>query len=354
MARLTDSERQTLEACLRNLRALDGCHADFSPADKAGGQGRLQLQGPWGRLSYRAFTRLRLTETSAEVAIHHLRNEPDGEKPLLLTDYLPEKIAARLRRSGIDFVDAAGNASLRQPPLFVEVSGRRRPDRQPRPGRAFQHAGLKLIYLLLRQPRAAAWTYRELAGEAGIALGAVGPVLKNLEQLGHLVEYNGIRQLQAAAELFRRWEIGYGDRLRTVLGVLPCRPVAKGGLARLPDTIREQGLEDELLIGGELGTCLLLNEGVPEQASLHFTGDPLRLMLKLQLVPDPAGQVSLLRRFGRANAWRGWQPQPIPLADPLLLHAEMTATITTTRQPQLTERLFQEYLMPRLAGRPVE
>ncbi|TYO97506.1 hypothetical protein EDC39_11046 [Geothermobacter ehrlichii] len=352
MARLTDSERQTLEACLRNLRALDGCQADFFPSDRSEEQGRLQLQGPWGRLSYRTFTRLRLTETSAEVAIHHLRNEPDGEKPLLLTDYLPEKVAAKLRRSGIDFVDAAGNASLRQPPLFVEVSGRKRPERQPRTGRAFQHAGLKLIFLLLRQPKAAAWTYRDLAGESGIALGAVGPVLKNLEQLGHLVERNGIRQLHAADELFRRWEIGYGDRLRATLGIQPCRPVAADGIARLPDMIREQGLEDDVLIGGELGACLLLREGTPEQASLHLAGDPLRLMLKLQLIPDPAGRVHLLRRFGRVDAWRGWQPQETPLADPLLLHAEMAAT--ATRQPQIAERLFREYLAPRFAGRPVE
>jgi len=343
--KLTENERQTLEQCLRNLQSLDGCRAEFAPEPTGESAGRLKLQGPWGRLDYRILTRLRLTESSAETAIHHLRGRPE-DRTLLLTDYLPDRVAEKLRRSGIDYIDSAGNAHLRQPPLYIEVSGRRRPERQPRAGRAFQVAGLKLVSLLLRRPEAAAWTYRDLAGEAGIALGAVGPVLKDLARRGYLAGEDENRRVTGTSELFLRWELGYGDRLREALELQRCRWSGHSDLRRLADTIDRQAADAGILLGGELGARLLLgDEGPADQISLHCRGELLPLMLRLELVPDPEGPVHLLRRFGKGDRWSGWQPYPTPLADPLLLHAEV-ATASPDKE-ELLKELSDRHLSPR-------
>jgi len=350
---LTENEKRTLEECLRNLRTLKGCNAEFiDDRSEAGRQGALHLAGPWGELNYRVMTRLRLSAASAEVAINQLKETPEQSRSLLITDYLSEELSLKLRQSGVDYVDAAGNASLQHPPLYVEVSGRKRPERQPRSGRAFQTAGLKLIFLLLRLPQAVRWTYRDLALEAGIALGAVGPVLRELEDLGYLKNPGSERNLQKTRDLMLRWEIGYGERLRPALNPQSCRLADGQDINELPAMIEKNGLTQEVLIGGELGIRQLLQQGPATSASLHFKGDGLRTMLRLQLIPDPQGQIQMLERFGRTVHWQGWHPQGIELADPLLLHAELQTL--DKGLPELRQHLFDRYLAPRISQQRVE
>jgi hypothetical protein len=345
--RFTNSERHTLEECLGHLRALDGCEAEFvQTAQHAGGQGRLRLVGPWGELTWHVLTQLRLSAGSMEVAIRQLKELPATEPALLVTDYLPENLGIRLRDSGVDFIDAAGNASLRRPPLYLDFSGRKRLERALRSGRAFQTAGLKLIFLLLRLPQAARWTYRDLAQKSGIALGAVGPILRELEQLGFLQPGPGNRRIAVTMDdLLLRWELGYSERLRAALHVQPCRLADNLRVAELPELIVRLGLERQVLLGGELGAARLLQHSAATQASLHYTDDALRTMLRLQLIPDPQGPVQLISRFGTTDHWQGEQPAGARIIDPLLLHAELLAT--GSDQTELLQQLHSRYLAPR-------
>jgi len=350
--RLTENERRTIDECLHNLRALDGLLAEYTPSSAIGSAGRLHLSGPWGELDYAVITRLRLSAASAETTIHQLKTSTSGDRPtILLCDYLSEEIGNRLRREGLAFLDTAGNAHLSRPPLYVEVSGRRQTRRPQRAGRAFQLAGLKLIFLLLRVPQSVRWTYRELASEAGIALGAVGPTLAELHELGYLADDAAPhRQLYARNDLLQRWQLGYSERLRPKLQLQTCRMADGRRLNQLVEMIRQQQLDRELLIGGELGATLLLQNGTPGHATLHVQGEPLRTMLRLQLIPDPDGTISLVAQFGATNHWLGWQPEGIRLADPLLLHAE---TIQQGNDERLPDLLYRRYIEPRLAGEPL-
>lgn len=351
--KLTENERRTIDECLRNLRAFDGLVADFTPAETNGSAGRLHLAGPWGELDYEVVARLRLSAASAETTIHQLRTTETGARQaILLSDYLGDDIGNRLRREGLDFLDAAGNAHLSKPPLYVEVSGRKQHRRQLRSGRAFQLAGLKLIFLLLRVPQAVRWTYRELAAEAGIALGAVGPTLAELNELGYLAEDAApYRQLYARNDLLQRWQLGYSERLRPKLLAQTCRLADGLRLPQLEELIRQQNFDKEVLVGGEFGAALLLQSGHAQSATLHLNGDPLRTMLRLQLIPDPNGTITLVRQFGTTNHWLGWHPEGIQLADPLLLHAE---TIQQAGDERLPDLIFRRYIEPRLAGESPE
>jgi len=46
---------------------------------------------------------------------------------------------------------------------------------------------MKVVFAMLCRPQLAGGTYRDLAQAAGIALGAVGPVMRDLEIRGFLV-----------------------------------------------------------------------------------------------------------------------------------------------------------------------
>ncbi|KIH76264.1 hypothetical protein SAMN05660860_00116 [Geoalkalibacter ferrihydriticus] len=338
MANQKNNEQSIIELCLASLHALPGCRFEFSPAAAGSDHaGHLELSGPWGACRYQAQVVTRLTPLAAQLAIHQAQATRDFPL-LLLADFVSERLAGQLRSHGIAYLDTVGNASLHEGGLLVEVSGRKRKARPPRTSRGFQPSGLRLIHLLLRKPEALNWNYRRLAKEAGLALGAVGPVLKELEERGFSVDdAGGKRRLRNRLDLFRRWEIGYLERLRPKLLVEHCRPAADIGLGALTDLIRRQNLQGQIQIGGELGAALVLEGVKPQQAVLHLNGDPLAIMLRLRLVPDPDGEVILLKALGTRS-----DGERLALADPLLLHAELMG-IGSTRE-ELAEQLFERYL----------
>lgn len=343
--RSQNKERQTIELCLASLYALPGTQSVFVPPSPGEDHdGVLELSGPWGHCRYPARVVHPLTPTAAELILHHARSS-DTEPFVLLADFVPETLGTKLREQGVPFIDTVGNASLQQGGLLIEVSGRRRRVRAARTSRGFQPTGLRLIHLLLRKPDALNWNYRRLAQEAGMALGAVGPVLKELAERGFSrTDEQGLQRLHHRAELFRRWEVGYLERLRPKLLIDTCRPAADVALADLPELIRRQHLQEQLQIGGELGAVLVLQTGRPRRATLHLKGDPLAAMLRLRLIPDPEGEITLLR----ALSLRPGHRERLSPADPLLLHAELVAG-DDEQQAQahlVFERFIARHLQP--------
>ena len=65
----------------------------------------------------------------------------------------------------------------------------------------------------------------------------------------------------------------------------------------LPALLRDQGLTGSILVGGELGASLLTAGARPARAALHVSGDALRTLVQLRLIPDPEGPVDLSYNF---------------------------------------------------------
>jgi hypothetical protein len=114
-----------------------------------------------------------------------------GSYHLLVAPYITRALAERCRELQLPFIDTAGNAYLNVPGLTIFVT------REPRPAtlkvdpphhRAYTEVGMKVIFALLCDHELADATYREIARAAQVGLGTVGPVIKDLENRGHLVQ----------------------------------------------------------------------------------------------------------------------------------------------------------------------
>src|SRR5659263_37700 len=94
---------------------------------------------------------------------------------LLMTKYIPGEIAKEYVSEGVNYLDVAGNCNIRKNNLVLLVEGKKieRPAKVNQP-RAFQEAGIKLIFQFLVDPEKAQLTYRELAELTNISLGSVG------------------------------------------------------------------------------------------------------------------------------------------------------------------------------------
>lgn len=135
----------------------------------------------------------------------------EGRKvePLLVADYINQRMARDLRQAGVNYLDTAGNAYLNAPPTLILLEGKKQKphNRIKRPGRAFNVTGLKTIFALLTNPELLTSNYRTLANQADVALGTVGWVLKDLQDQGYI--QTGLkdkkRKWRDKQALFRKW-----------------------------------------------------------------------------------------------------------------------------------------------------
>jgi hypothetical protein len=343
------TERQLIDGCLGVLRKLECCEVEFNrPEAMENYDGLLRLLGTGGEVQYIVEAKQRLTKPVAAMLVHKLNARGRKQRPVLLfTDYVHEQLAGELREDGVEFVDLAGNAYLNRPWLYVFVTGRKRIRAPERPTRAFQPTGLRLIFLLLKNPDAINWNYRELGEAAGIALGGIGWILGDLRELGFVrLVGRRKRRLTNRIDLFDRWGAGYGERLRPKLLQNKYRMAGDRQLDGLVDQIQTTAYADKILIGGELGAALLLGTLRPARATLHLLGDPLKIITQLRLIPDPDGPVDVLTGFGTYNHWEKGRTTGCVFADPLLIHAELLIHYTD-RLKEIAEEIFEEYVKKR-------
>lgn len=118
-----------------------------------------------------------------------------GQPAMLITDYLAPDLADQLKERDIPFLDAAGNAYIKQANLLIWIKGQKPAAKATviPVGRAFQPTGLQVIFTLLCNPQAINLPYRELAKMAGVAHGTVGWVIPDLQQLGFVHDLQGKR-----------------------------------------------------------------------------------------------------------------------------------------------------------------
>lgn len=340
---------QIIYNSMQAIRGIPQAKIEFM-MQKIGGPfaGAFRLSGPWGERYYYIKVVPRLSPTVIELVIHQLKTTPAPQNaaPLLVSNYISPHQSALLKKNKIEHVDCAGNLYLDQMPLYIDISGCKHKTTAPTCDRLFRASGLKLIYLLLRNPKAANATYRALADDAGIALGAIGSLLGELEKRGNLVtNEEGERLLQATEELLQRWQLGYLETLRPRMLLQRCCLAPGETYDHLTQRLRRFNLSSQILIGGELAATLMTRGFEPESAVLYLNSEQqLKTLLQLHLTPAPEGEITLLQTFGRQCRWTGLQPEGLTLADPLLTFAELN----DCANDQLAVRLYQQYLSPRL------
>jgi hypothetical protein len=327
---------------LRRIRFFQD--VQLIPSPQKGTDGKLRLRGEWGTTTFDLDVQPKLMESALPALAHRRHSEPD-RRLLLATSYVPPKLAEQLLELRIEFLDAAGNVYL-DGPIYIFISGKKAARKTIRLNRALRPAGLRLLYVLLKDPGFLSATHRELAAAADIALGSVPVILQDLRERGYLQRRGAGREsLAKSRELLFRWEQGYVELLRPKLLARICR--LAGSEAKIDDLVPRLRRRPTVLLGGELAAALLTRHLRAETATIHITEDEKLAMSSLRLIPDPQGNITLLKAFGTQNA-RDGSPEELKFADPLLIHAELVQ-MSGDRIQETSEILLDEYVMPRLA-----
>ena len=335
-------EMKLIRSVLQALNALEDMNARHTCDQQAPFSGTLHLDGSWGSLACPVCTAWRIGKKQADLLIFQMRSLLE-QQPILLADYISQPMAAMLSAEGIQFFDANGNGSIQAPPLYLQRSGNKPRKKAPLPNRCVQSAGLRVLYQLLQNPDLVQYTYREIATRSHVALGSIGPVLRDLQHKKILSPKDtGPRRILNPAALHQLWESAFLQKLRPRLQLERCSPAPPWSFETLPTLIQKHKMEEHVILGGELAAAFYCDNVDARQITLYVQrSQALKLMLQLRLIPDPDGCIDMVEAFAPNIAYARRSTEGLQLAEPFLVHAELMAG--DKRQQQIAKRLAPEY-----------
>jgi len=269
---------------------------------------------------------------------------PKRANPALLiaAPYITAQVAERCHEMDLFFADTAGNVYLKGPGLYLYVTGRRKPvDFKPaEEGKITNPAGLRAVFALLCKPNLLNATYREIAAAARVALGTIGPVVKDLETRRHITPLpeagrTARRKFLDPQRLVQEWVAVYPTVLRPKLNIRRFRAQKAGWT-------RDLNLQPyNAFWGGEVAANRLLHQLEPQTATIYARDTPKPIITEYKMRADVNGDVEILDAF--------WNPNHVPairdVVPPLLAYADLVTT-TDGRNLEAARMIYDEYIEP--------
>jgi hypothetical protein len=254
---------------------------------------------------------------------------------ILISEYVTKPQAEKLRQFEVQFVDAAGNAFLNEPGLFVFISGEKAELKAEKPLSIFRPAGIKLVLAFLCQPGLENADYRSVNDVAGVPRSTVGELISDLEKAGYMIRrQKNQRVLTNKNELIRRWVEVYSEQFRVKL-----KPVRYRSTKHTGRWWEEVNIEEYKAVwGGEVGGEKLTNHLRPQTATIYADSTLPKLQAKYGLVRDKKGEIEILRKF-----WKFGEIDKA--APPLVVYADLIAT-ADERNIETARLIYDEYLAP--------
>jgi hypothetical protein len=227
---------------------------------------------------------------------------------LIFTTYISAKTADAFRRAETQYLDTAGNASIRFGDVLVDVRGRPRPDRagqtpQQPTGNLFSTGRAQVAFALLAWPQLWHAPRRDLAHAAQVSVGQAHNTLSLLAAAG----YTGEHKRLGGPSLLDLWAASFATGLAKRIALAAWR----GGI----EHPRKVNPGDPMFLSGESAVTDLLRP-----ATLTLYGDDLdpRLPVVNRWRTDGPANIFLRRKFWNApdnsDAPRtGWRNAPWPL-----------------------------------------
>lgn len=255
---------------------------------------------------------------------------------LLVANHINEFIAEHLKENKIEFIDAAGNAFINQPPFYVFIKGNRPNEkfRNVQKGQAFRPTGLRVIFTFLCWPDLINTTYRDIARVAGVALGTIGWVITDLKNNGFVLDMGKRgRKLVQKEQLLNYFVEEYPKKLRQQLLI--------GRYTGQPDWYQENNIHTEYALwGGELAAAKLTKYLKPQYITVYIKHRYLNdFLLQNRLKKDINGEIEILKYF-----WKQTGMNENNLVPPILIYADLMAT-ADQRNIETAKMIYEQYIV---------
>jgi len=274
--------------------------------------------------------------TRATVGIKQLDLFNREEKTLLITEYVTPPIADQLKELNIFFIDTAGNVYINEPPLYVFIKGNKpqitlKAETQKR---LFKPGGLRVVFALLNNPEMINKPYRDIAKAAGVALGTIGWLIRDLKEMGFCIEIGKRnRKLMDLEKLLKRWVEAYPEQLRPKLIKERFETTNHNWWKEI--NIKEYGA----CWGGEVAAANLTGYLKPAKVTI-YTNEPFgKLVLKHKLIKAEQGNIEILTPFWNFK----YEIENRDIVPPILVYADLMAT-GDRRNIEAARIIYEKYI----------
>ena len=332
-----DKTEQVLETAIRALERTTGLKARIlacDPLTPQTGDPLLEVETHQG--NYHFLAEVKTVDRFATPGLVKARRRDGAEAPILVAPFITRETAERCKQLELPFIDTAGNAYIQAKGLLVYVVGQRRPlELQRDQFRAVTAAGLQFTFAVLCRPDLLNTNYRAMANAAEVALGTVGPAIKDLQHRGLLqVGPNDTARIGDPRRLLEEWVTRYPTTLRRKLN--PRR--FEGDLQNLyAADLKPYNAFWE----GETATDRLTHMLRPTAFTIYTAGPwaPIAAAHRLRARPD--GNVEILEAFWNFTA----DGIDADLAPPVLVYADLLAS-NDGRNLEVANLIYDRYIEP--------
>ncbi len=260
-----------------------------------------------------------ITKGNKGIVLAHLKKISFESKlpVLLVAKYIPSYIVKEYTEEGINCLDVAGNCYIRHKKLFLVVDGKKvKAIARVNQPRAFQEAGIKLLFQFLVDPGKTRLPYRNLAQLANISLGSVSMIIRELTDLSFILKTKQSIKLKNTAELLNRWITAYHDVLRPRLLKKQMRFISQEKYIHWKE-IDFKKIDGIAFWGGEPAANLLTGYLHPGSFTI-YTDQNWQSFKEIELVPDETGKVEILEMF--------WSQETYSGVPPVLVYADLMSS----------------------------
>lgn len=240
-----------------------------------------------------------ITQGNKGIVLQQLKDASREENlpVLLITKYIPSAIAKSFVEEGINYIDAAGNCNIQHNNILLIIEGKKI-ERLPKTNqpRAFQEAGIKLIYSLLVNPDNINKSFRELSELAHISLGSVSAIVQELVDSKFLLKTKNKKVLKNKIDLLKRWVIAYNDVFRPKLFVKRMNFINKSEYSNW-SSLDLSSVSEKTVWGGECAASIITQNLTPSNFTIYTDTTWQSVGKSLRLIPDDNGKIEILRLF---------------------------------------------------------
>lgn len=253
---------------------------------------------------------------------------------LLITEYVNPNMAEKLKKNNMQFIDIYGNMFIKNFPLYIYIRGNKPNSLIPKKisPRLFQPTGLKILYMLLTQAELINKSYREIAERAGVSLGSIAWVFKDLKNYDFLVDMGKKgKKLINKEELLKRWCMYYIEKLKPKLFI---------GNFRGLNNWKSYSLDSEYVLwSGEVAAYQLTQYIKPEIIALYIKENYFsNVMQAFKLFKDESGDIEIYKQF--------WLEAPNyqTVVHPIIIYADLLAA-KDQRNIEVAKILYDKYIV---------
>jgi hypothetical protein len=320
-------DKDMLDQAIDALRQAAGLHIEVTKYEALNIQADAIIQVEINNKNYDFVVDVKNVDRFTTIAQVKYRLAAFKLAPLLIAPKLTDAAANNCKELGLNFIDLAGNAYIKEPDFFILIKGQKtnqdNKHNHLRGTKTLTPTNLRMVFALLCNPEMLNAPYREIAKVAGIALGAVGWAFDDLAAraltLGDGKKNN--RVLIQQEKLIQEWVTNYPIKLRPKLN--PKRYKANNLDWWKNLEVKKYAAQ----WGGEVAADRLTHYLKPNFYTLYLHGNDIKkhlnqLIIENRLVPDPNGDIELLEAFWDFDD-ADFLPETVPT---LLVYADLIAS----------------------------